>query len=144
MLRFVAVPLTSPVAWWAWLPRIIQQMSRNLWSSDSLSIKWKTLGGNRQVDLLAQLTQNRRGRGGWWGHVSWGLEEAGNSPSWNFSYRAVWLPSPLTSTTTLLPHTLLVGGWERGRTSTWPQPFSPHSVGQPSSLWEVGLVTPPP
>jgi hypothetical protein len=35
----------------------------------SLYIKWKTVGGNGQVDLLAQHTQNRGGREGW-GRVS--------------------------------------------------------------------------
>ncbi len=82
------------------LPRIIQQMdrpsSRNPCPSYTagyeghMSIKWKTVGGNGQLDLFAKHTQNFGGRGG--GACELGLKETGNSLSRNFSYRAVGPP----------------------------------------------------
>ncbi len=57
-----------------------------------LCIKWKTVGGNGQVDLLAQHTQNRGGRGGGRACELRVEKEAGKSLSRNFSYRAVGPP----------------------------------------------------
>jgi hypothetical protein len=53
--------------------------------------KWRTVGGNGQIDLLAKHTQNRGGREGGV-RVSWGLKEAGNSLARNFSDRSAGPP----------------------------------------------------
>jgi hypothetical protein len=76
----------------------------------SLCIKWNTVGGNGQLDLLAKHTQNCGG-----GRASWGLKEAGNSLSRNFNYRAVG-PPPGRKHCTLL---LSADTWRMMKTRTW-------------------------